>query len=63
MRNWGLRAILPSQIAEEFYRDIPVWEAKVYRQRPLLCHIEGDIVRIRNWAQQFYQAPAQADVR
>ena len=53
-KNLILKTFLPSHIKKEFTRDIPVWEAKVYRNRPILCQVEGNIVRIRKWASQFY---------
>jgi hypothetical protein len=53
-KNYLLRTILPKEVKAEFSRDIPVWENKIYRSRPLLCSNEGNIVRIRTWAKQFY---------
>ena len=41
-------------IHEEFARDFPVWENKVYRSAPAVCAPERDILRIRRWARQFY---------
>ncbi len=35
-------------------QDIPIWENKVYRQRPPLSEADGPILRFRAWAQQFY---------
>jgi len=49
-----VRRIFPKEIWNEFYRDIPVWESKLYRSKPALCSGESDIIRIRNWAKQFY---------
>ncbi len=46
--------LIPPHVNKEFSRDIPVWEAKVYRNRPILCNAEGNIIRIRKWASQFY---------
>jgi phenylpropionate dioxygenase-like ring-hydroxylating dioxygenase large terminal subunit len=50
------------QIAELFYRayvtdfamDFPVWENKVYRERPLLSSADGPFMVYRRWARQFY---------
>lgn len=53
-KNLLLRCLLPIDVRREFSRDIPVWESKIYRQRPLLCHNEVNIIRVRKWAQQFY---------
>lgn len=54
LKNLLLRCILPSDIKTEFGRDIPVWEAKIYRDKPLVCRAEANIIRIRKWARQFY---------
>ncbi|APA96743.1 3-ketosteroid 9-alpha-monooxygenase [Nocardia seriolae] len=51
---------------EDFERDIPIWEKKIYRALPsrvefnrgerasALCDGEGAIVQFRNWSRQFY---------
>lgn len=54
LKNLMLRKIIPKEVRTEFTRDIPVWESKIYRTKPLLCNNEGNIVRIRKWARQFY---------
>lgn len=54
LMNLILRKIIPIEVKTEFTRDIPVWENKIYRSKPLLCSNEGNIVRIRKWARQFY---------
>jgi nitrite reductase/ring-hydroxylating ferredoxin subunit len=35
-------------------QDIPIWENKVYRERPVLTKSEAGIVAHRNWCKQFY---------
>ncbi|MDJ0849436.1 MAG: Rieske 2Fe-2S domain-containing protein [Myxococcota bacterium] len=35
-------------------QDIPIWENKRYRARPLLCDEDGPIGSFRQWARQFY---------
>ncbi len=35
-------------------QDIPIWENKRYRDRPLLCEQDGPIGPFRSWARQFY---------
>jgi phenylpropionate dioxygenase-like ring-hydroxylating dioxygenase large terminal subunit len=35
-------------------QDIPIWENKVYRERPVLTRSERPIIEHRRWAQQFY---------
>jgi nitrite reductase/ring-hydroxylating ferredoxin subunit len=34
--------------------DLPVWQHKIHRARPLLCDGDGPILRYRQWFQQFY---------
>jgi 3-ketosteroid 9alpha-monooxygenase subunit A len=34
--------------------DIPIWNHKIHRTRPLLCESEEQIVRFRRWFEQFY---------
>src|SRR5207248_1935689 len=54
--------IVTEQILELFYRayvidfamDFPVWENKVYRERPLLSTADGPFMSYRRWARQFY---------
>jgi phenylpropionate dioxygenase-like ring-hydroxylating dioxygenase large terminal subunit len=51
-------------------RDIPIWENKLYRDRPTLCDGDGPIMAFRRYARQFYPEAAtalvpdrQADIR
>ena len=39
------------QLREE---DAPIWEAKIYREKPYLCDGDGPFMRFRRWAKQFY---------
>ena len=34
--------------------DVPIWENKVYRERPPLIEDDGPLPLLRRWAQQFY---------
>jgi 3-ketosteroid 9alpha-monooxygenase subunit A len=34
--------------------DLPVWEHKIHRAKPLLCDGDGPILRYRQWFEQFY---------
>jgi phenylpropionate dioxygenase-like ring-hydroxylating dioxygenase large terminal subunit len=55
-------ASMTDQIAEIFYqaylsdfaRDFPMWENKVYREKPLLSSADGPFMPYRKWARQFY---------
>jgi len=35
-------------------QDIPIWENKRYRERPLLSEVDGPVMAYRRWARQFY---------
>jgi nitrite reductase/ring-hydroxylating ferredoxin subunit len=35
-------------------QDIPIWENKIYRERPVLTKSERPILEHRNWSEQFY---------
>jgi phenylpropionate dioxygenase-like ring-hydroxylating dioxygenase large terminal subunit len=35
-------------------QDIPIWETKVYRDKPVLCDGDGPIPAFRQWIRQFY---------
>lgn len=50
--------VVPRDIRADFANDIPIWENKAYLPRPILCNGDGPIMKIRKWAQQFYDAPA-----
>jgi nitrite reductase/ring-hydroxylating ferredoxin subunit len=41
-------------------QDIPIWENKVYRSRPVLADGDGPIAQHREWARQFYSWPPTA---
>jgi phenylpropionate dioxygenase-like ring-hydroxylating dioxygenase large terminal subunit len=45
------------------YHDIPIWNHKIYRPRPLLVEGDGPIAEYRRWARQFYSLPAEAETR
>ena len=45
--------------ARTIEQDIPIWENKRYRERPLLSEADGPILQYRRWARQFY-SPAAA---
>ncbi len=50
----------------QFTQDIPIFEHRMYRERPLLTTADGPIMRYRRWFRQFYStweptAPGGAD--
>jgi len=48
------------EVSRQLEQDIPIWEHKVYLDRPVLCDGDGPIGLFRKWARQFYSTPAQA---
>lgn len=39
---------------KDFVKDFPIWENKVYRERPVLSGADGPIGMFRRWSRQFY---------
>ncbi len=50
----GVGKALIADIDKQMREDIPIWENKVFHDRPLLCDGDGPIGVFRNWATQFY---------
>jgi nitrite reductase/ring-hydroxylating ferredoxin subunit len=42
------------EVNRQIQQDQPIWEAKIYREKPYLCDGDGPFVRFRSWAKQFY---------
>jgi nitrite reductase/ring-hydroxylating ferredoxin subunit len=42
---------------EQFAQDVPIWENKIYRDRPMLTKNDGPIMQYRRWFRQFYSKP------
>jgi 3-ketosteroid 9alpha-monooxygenase subunit A len=38
----------------QFTQDVPIWENKVYRERPILTKLDGPVAQYRRWFRQFY---------
>jgi 3-ketosteroid 9alpha-monooxygenase subunit A len=38
----------------QFTQDIPIWEHKIYRDRPMLTTLDGPVAQYRRWFRQFY---------
>jgi 3-ketosteroid 9alpha-monooxygenase subunit A len=38
----------------QFTQDVPIWENKVYRDRPPLTRVDGPVAQYRRWFRQFY---------
>jgi phenylpropionate dioxygenase-like ring-hydroxylating dioxygenase large terminal subunit len=39
----------------QFTQDIPIWENKTYRERPIVTKVDGPITQYRRWFRQFYE--------
>jgi phenylpropionate dioxygenase-like ring-hydroxylating dioxygenase large terminal subunit len=63
--------LVTEQVAELFYQayvvdfamDFPIWENKVYRERPILSAADGPFMAYRKWARSFYSDPESARLR
>ena len=53
----GVGKALIADIEKQMREDTPIWEHKIYRERPLLCDGDGPIAAYRRWAAQFYSEP------
>jgi hypothetical protein len=42
--------------------DIPIWNNKVHRRKPILCDGDGHILRFRQYFQQFYVDSPREDL-
>jgi 3-ketosteroid 9alpha-monooxygenase subunit A len=51
------------EVTRQLEQDIPIWEHKVFWERPVLCDGDGPIGMFRKWSRQFYSygvdAPGQ----
>ena len=47
-------AAFVKEITRQLEQDKPVWENKIYLERPLICDGDGPIGQFRRWAGQFY---------
>ena len=47
-----------TEVNRQLMDDVPIWENKIYRERPYLCDGDGPFFRFRRWAEQFYQSEA-----
>jgi nitrite reductase/ring-hydroxylating ferredoxin subunit len=45
---------------KQIEQDIPIWEAKIYRNRPALARGESAITEFRHWAELSYAEPAES---
>ena len=52
----GVGKAFIAEIERQLGQDIPIWEHKVMKMRPVLCDGDGPIGVYRRWAKQFYSA-------
>lgn len=41
----------------QFMQDVPIWENKIYRERPIITKVDGPVAQYRRWFRQFYSDP------
>jgi phenylpropionate dioxygenase-like ring-hydroxylating dioxygenase large terminal subunit len=56
----GVGGAIIADIVKQMGEDIPIWENKVFRPRPVLCEGDGPIGLFRRWCLQFYSEVAPA---
>jgi phenylpropionate dioxygenase-like ring-hydroxylating dioxygenase large terminal subunit len=61
--TFAFTALMLQDLKKEAEKDIAILEKKLYRPHPLLCEGDGEIVKYRQWASQFYsEVPAKTQV-
>ena len=50
----GIGKAFIAEVARQLEQDKPIWENKVYLERPLLCEGDGPIGAFRRWCKTFY---------
>ena len=50
----GVGAAIIRDLEKQMEEDIPIWEAKKYYERPLLCDGDGPLPVYRRWMRQFF---------
>jgi hypothetical protein len=50
----GIGKAFAKEIARQLEEDKPIWEHKIYLERPLLCDGDGPIGIFRKWCKTFY---------
>ena len=43
-----------AEVSRQFEQDVPIWENKIYRERPHVVESEQGIPPFRRWYRQFY---------
>jgi phenylpropionate dioxygenase-like ring-hydroxylating dioxygenase large terminal subunit len=55
----GVAAAIIRDIVKQTNEDVPIWENKIHRERPVLCDGDGPIAEYRRWCRQFYPPGSQ----
>ena len=55
----GVGKAFMAEVQRQLEQDVPIWENKVYLDRPVLCEGDGPIGTFRLWSRQFYPSPEQ----
>jgi nitrite reductase/ring-hydroxylating ferredoxin subunit len=50
----AIEAINRDIVLRQFSQDIPIWENRIYREKPILTAVDGPIVEYRRWFRPFY---------
>ena len=53
-KNADITQLILDNAHEQVDQDIPIWENKIYRDKPILCDGDGPISQYRKWFEQFY---------
>jgi len=43
----------------QFTQDVPIWENKIYRERPIVTKADGPVAQYRRWFRQFYSEASE----
>lgn len=49
------------EVNRQLIDDQPIWENKVYREKPYLCDGDGPFFKFRRWTEQFYVTPEKPE--
>jgi 3-ketosteroid 9alpha-monooxygenase subunit A len=50
----GVGKAFVAEVSRQLEQDAPVWENKVFFERPVLCDGDGPFMLLRKWGKQFY---------
>ena len=53
-KNWDTAERIADLEADGVKQDLPIWQNKVHRKKPLLCEADGHLAEFRKWVKQFY---------